>query len=132
MPPKRLRILLVEDDPDDAELVQSLLNEIRGGVELVHAGMLALGIRQLESQEFDLVLLDMSLPDSWGTETLRRVRKRFPKLPVVLMTGAAMGEIAEEAEREGALACLFKQDLDPGKLAQVLSCLEVSGEHRGG
>jgi CheY-like chemotaxis protein len=116
---------LIEDDPDDAELVTSLLEEVGCGENLVHEKLLMLGLRCLESQEFDLVLLDLSLPDSWGIETLRRLRKSFPHLPVVLMTGATMAEIAEEASSEGAAACLFKQDLDANRLAEILSQIDA-------
>ncbi len=124
MPPKKVRILLVEDDPDDAELVVSLLEELSYGTHLAHERLLTLGLRRLELEEFDVVFLDLSLPDSWGMETLRRMRKSFPRLPVVLMTGAAMAEIADEAEREGAAACLFKQDLDADRLAGILTDIE--------
>ena len=126
MPPLHLRILLIEDDPDDAELVLSLFEEMNCDVDLVHERLLTLGLRQIESQEFDLVLLDLSLPDSWGMDTLRRVRKSSRNLPVVLMTGATMSEIADEAEREGALACLFKHNLEASKMAAILSRIDAS------
>ncbi len=121
MPPQKVRILLIEDDPDDAELVVSLLEEIGVARDVVHERLLTLGLRRLESEQFDVVLLDLSLPDSWGMDTLRRLRKPFPGLPIVLMTGARMVEIAEEAEREGAVACLFKQELDVSRLAGILT-----------
>ena len=126
MPPQHVRILLIEDDPDDAELVLSLFEEMDCDVEVVHERLLTLGLRRLESQEFDLALLDLSLPDSWGMDTLRRMRKSFRHLPVVLMTGATMGEIADEAEREGALACLFKHNLEASEMAAILSRIAAS------
>ncbi len=126
MPPQKVRILLIEDDPDDAELVVSLLEEVDVATEVAHDRLLTLGLRRLESEQFDLVLLDLSLPDSWGMDTLRRLRKPFPGLPIVLMTGARMAEIAEEAEREGAAACLFKQELDASRLAGILTMIAGS------
>lgn len=126
IPPQKVRILLIEDDPDDAELVLALLGETDCDLDVVHERLLTLGLRQLQSKEFDVAFLDLSLPDSWGMDTLRRLRKAFPRLPVALMTGATMSEIAEEAQREGALACLFKHDLDASQMADVLSRLENS------
>jgi CheY-like chemotaxis protein len=116
-----VRILLIEDDPDDADLVKSLLEETGVATNVVNERLLTLGLRRLASEEFDLVFLDLSLPDSWGMDTLRRLHKPFPRLPIVLMTGARVAEIAEEAKREGAAACLFKQDLDASRLAEILA-----------
>ncbi len=123
MPPQNVRILLIEDDPDDAEMIVSLLEELGCAQNIIHEQLLTLGLRQVQTQEFDLVLLDLSLPDSWGMDTLRRLRKTSPKLPVVLLTGAMMVEIAEEAKREGAAGCLFKQDIDAHQLANILSTI---------
>ena len=123
MSPQKVRILLIEDDPDDAELVLESVGNSGCPAEVAHERLLTLGLRRIEAEDFDLLLLDLSLPDSWGIETLRRVRKAFPNLPVVLMTGAAMAEIAEEAKREGAVECLFKQELDAGRLAGILSVM---------
>lgn len=120
MSPKN-RILLIEDDPDDAEVVVSLLNELDYAANLVHVRLLTLGLRYLASEQFDLVLLDLSLPDSWGMDTVRRLRNSFPGLPVVVMTGATMVEIEQEALREGAVGCIRKQDLDANRLADVIS-----------
>jgi len=115
------RILLVEDDPDDAEMVVSLLTELDCAADLVHVRLLTLGLRYLASEQFDLVLLDLSLPDSWGMETVRRLRNSLPDLRVVVMTGATMPEIEQEAQREGATDCIRKQDLDANRLAHVIS-----------
>lgn len=126
MPPKSVQVLLIEDDPDDAELLLSLLEESDWELEVAHERLLTLGLRRLQALDFDLLFLDLSLPDSWGLDTLRRVRKALPDLPVVLMTGASMCEIAEEAEREGAVACLFKQDLNAVRLAEILARTVIS------
>ncbi len=126
MPPQKVQILLIEDDPDDAELLLALLGETTCGIDVVHERLLTLGLRQLQSKEFDVVFLDLSLPDSWGMDTLRRLRKAFPRVPVALMTGATMSQIAEDAEREGAIGCLFKHDLDADQMTGVLSRLKIS------
>ena len=115
------RVLLIEDDPDDAEVVVSLLTELDCVADVVHVRLLTLGLRYLGSEQFDLVLLDLSLPDSWGMDTVRRLRNSFPDLPVVVMTGATMAEIEQEARREGAVDCIRKQDLDANRLADVIS-----------
>jgi len=115
-----VRILVVEDDPDDEAVLCSLLEQSKRPVAVVCERLLALALRRLTLEPFSLVFLDMSLPDSWGLETLRRLRTRFPDVPVVLMTGAVLPELAAEASTEGALACIFKHELDGQKLRDIL------------
>ncbi len=121
MLPPEVRILLIEDDPDDAELLLALLEESGALAKVVREGLLALGLRRLREQDFDLAFLDLNLPDSWGMDTLRRLRRAYPELPIVAMTGATAEEIAAEARKEGAAACLFKQDLSASRLVSILS-----------
>lgn len=115
-----VRILVVEDDGDDEALLCSLLEQWGPAVSVVCERLLTLAVRRLVAESFDLVLLDMSLPDSWGLETLRRIRKSSLDIPVVLMTGARLPELVAEAKAEGAAACLFKDDLDIHALRNVL------------
>ncbi|MGI6417180.1 MAG: response regulator [Thermoguttaceae bacterium] len=114
------RILVIEDDPDDEAVLCSLLEQSKRPVTVVCERLLAPALRRLTLESFSLVFLDMSLPDSWGLETLRRFRTRFPDVPVVLMTGAVLPELAAEAIAEGALACIFKHQLDGQKLQEIL------------
>lgn len=116
-----LRILLIEDDPDDEALLRAMLEEGDLAVEVAAERLLTLALRRLAAETFNLVFLDMSLPDSWGAETLRRLRAAFPDLPVVLMTGANVPEIAAQAAQEGAVGCLFKHQLDHRALWDIVS-----------
>ncbi|HAT14458.1 MAG TPA: hybrid sensor histidine kinase/response regulator, partial [Microcoleaceae bacterium UBA11344] len=74
-----IKILLVEDNPADADLLAELL-EVSVGVEweLVSVEFLHSAIAHLSKQRFDVVLLDLSLPDSHGLETLTRLREVAP------------------------------------------------------
>lgn len=121
MLPPHVRILLIEDDPDDAELLVTLLRESGASTTVVREGLLALGLRRLREQDFDLAFLDLNLPDSWGMDTLRRLRRAYPRIPIVAMTGATAAEIAQEVMKEGAAACLFKHDLSASRLVSILS-----------
>ena len=114
------RILVIEDDPDDEAVLCSLLEQSKRPVTVVCERLLAPALRRLTLESFSLVFLDMSLPDSWGLETLRRLRKGCPDMPVVLMTGAVLPELTAEASAEGALACIFKHELDGQKLQEIL------------
>ncbi len=113
MTPRSIRVLLIEDDPDDALLIGEMLAEPgQPAAEVVHEKLLVLGLRRLGRESFDVVLLDMSLPDSWGIQTVRRAKAVAGLVPVILITGAQVAEVADEAREAGAAACLFKNHLD--------------------
>ena len=104
-----IAILLVEDNPGDARLVELLLREKAPGqftfsiAETLQAAMLKAGER-----EFDVALLDLSLPDSHGLETLARLRAFAPMLPIVVLTGTDDDELALQAVQRGAQDYLVK------------------------
>lgn len=98
-------MLLVEDNPGDARLLREALP---GEFHITHVERLEDAIRALSSAETDVVLLDLSLPDSHGLETCRRIRVAAPDVPVLVLTGTNDAEIAVQAVREGAQDWLTK------------------------
>ena len=116
-----LNILLVEDQAAEARLVQEYLgmgDRIRSSVQWAQTLFEALG--QLEEQEFDVVLLDLGLPDSVGIDTFTAVARRYPDLPVVVLTGVVEDSVALEALRGGAQDFLLKGDLSSGLLTRTV------------
>src|SRR6185369_15936304 len=85
----RLKALLIEDNLLDARLIQIMLNEAGGGhFELERRDRLASGLEALEREGIDIVLLDLSLPDSaGGLGTFHQVHARVPHVPIIVMTG---------------------------------------------
>ena len=78
-----VRILVVEDDPDDEAVLRSLLEQSERPISVACERLLTPALQRLAREPFSLVFLDLSLPDSWGLETLRRLRKGSPAVPVV-------------------------------------------------
>jgi PAS domain S-box-containing protein len=115
-----MRILLIEDNPGDARLVQELLKQAgeKSIIEVVE--YLESGVQFLLSQDVDAVLLDMNLPDSRGLETLTKVQSRFPHLPIVVMTSIDDTELAAQAVRLGAQDYLVKGQADGELLRRSL------------
>ncbi len=104
-----MKILAVEDNPADREMLRELLPDRQVPLfRLENAGSLAAADEILRRGETDLVLLDLGLPDSQGIDTLRTVRKQFPALPVVVLTGFEDEETGMLALREGAQDYLVK------------------------
>jgi signal transduction histidine kinase len=109
MNPQPLRILLIEDNPGDARLVRESLRQSKGErAELVHADSLAKGLQQLGGSRFDVLLLDLQLPDSLGLEALEAVHKADQSVPVVVLTGTLDDTHGVEALRQGAQDYLTK------------------------
>ncbi|MEG4440787.1 ATP-binding protein [Microcoleus sp. AT9_B5] len=116
-----IKILLVEDNPADADLLAELL-EVSVGVqwELVSVEFLHEAIAQLCKQPFDVVLLDLSLPDSRGLETLTRLREVAPDTAMVVMTGWDDEAIALESVRLGAQDYIVKSHITTQLLVRTI------------
>jgi len=108
--PARIKALLIEDNPLDARLIQIMLHEAGGGqFELDRAERLASGMEVLGRGEADIVLLDLSLPDSGGgLATFNEVHKFAPKVPIIVLTGLDDERIAVTTVQQGAQDYLVK------------------------
>ncbi len=112
-----MRILLIEDNQADARLIQELLKELsrpeRGiaAPEVVWADCLSAGLENLAEQKIDVVLLDLSLPDSHGLETLYQTQDRAGVTPIVVLTGNDEEMLAIKAVRQGAQDYLIKNEV---------------------
>ncbi|MDD4858759.1 MAG: PAS domain S-box protein [Dehalococcoidales bacterium] len=115
-----MRILVIEDNPGDARLVQETLKEGPGDYTLEIAERLKAGLDLLNSREFDVVMLDLNLPDSHGLETLTSIQKGFPKMPIVLHTSIDDEELAVQATRQCAEDYLVKGQADNKLLRRTL------------
>ncbi len=112
--------MLIEDNPGDARLIQEILKEAPGNFTIKIAEKLGSGLKVLLSEDVDVVLLDLGLPDSRGLETLTRLQARLPHLPVVIMTSIADEAIAVQAVQMGAQDYLTKGQIDSGLLRRAL------------
>lgn len=107
-----IRVLMIEDDEDDALLSSSALAEMNHRrFEVQLAKTLAEGMMRLEQGAVDVVLLDLSLPDSRGLDTLLAVRRQEAEVPVVVLTGLSDEATAIEALQHGAQDYLVKGTL---------------------
>ena len=101
--PCKGEVLLIEDDKSYAELVQTrFLQEKDPTFDYQWVGTLEMGLKFLARNQVDIILLDLSLPDSSGLETLIKLSAQVPKVPVLIMTGLNDETLAVEAVRRGA------------------------------
>ena len=104
-----ITVLLVEDNPGDARLMREAVREAEGShIHLVHVETLSKALSRLDQDRFDVVMLDLSLPDAEGLTTLVRAHAHAPSVPIVVLTGLDDEGLAIRAVREGAQDYLVK------------------------
>jgi len=113
-----MRVLLVEDNEDDALLIRETLSETT--IEIERAERLSTALEHLATGSFDAVLLDLSLPDARGLDTIGRVHSLAPGVPVVVLTGLNDEEVALKAVERGAQDYLIKGHTDGALLTRSL------------
>src|SRR3990167_9181975 len=104
-----MRILLVEDNAGDVRLLQEYLKEAGADrYQITHADRLARGLERLAEAHVDAVLLDLSLPDSKGIDTLVRMREAAKAVPIVVLTGIEDEALGMRLIQAGAQDYLIK------------------------
>ena len=115
-----MRLLLIEDNPADARLVQEYVRDAAPDWKLVWRETLDAGIDEARAGDSDVVLLDLSLPDSHGIETFCHMRREVPHVPIVVLTGLEDERLAASALRQGAQDYLPKNDMTAVLLRRVV------------
>jgi two-component system, cell cycle response regulator len=119
--PRQPAILLVEDSPSDALLVREALRQcLASGGTLVEVARVSSALLKLVEERFDLILLDLTLPDSQGIETLRTVREHAPDIPIVVLTGLADDVLGAQAVQGGAQDYLVKSEINCSLLVRSM------------
>jgi len=115
---KKIRVLLVEDDPGDAYYLEDILSrQSTQFLPIVRVENLGLALERLEGGGFDLILLDLALPDSLGLDTFSKVYSHSPRVPIIVLTGLDDSDIALKAVSEGAQDYVVKGDFS-GRLLE--------------
>ncbi len=119
-----IAVLIVEDNPGDARLIRKLLDRTAlKPLQLTAVDCVSAAVAFLRGPEkVDVVLLDVSLPDTrtGSLDSLLRIKRQAPDLPVILLTGIDDEELAVQAVRQGAQDYLIKQEIDEGLLGRAI------------
>jgi signal transduction histidine kinase len=113
-------VLLIEDNPGDADLIRLRLVEGKTPVAVNCVDRLADGLASLAQQQPSVVLLDLNLPDSHGAETFRKVLEKAPDVPVVILSGQDDEALAIKALHQGVQDYLVKGDITRGELDRAM------------
>lgn len=113
MLPEEISVLLVEDNPGDARLVEIMLGEVGPGrFAITPVDSLGAALELLDERDFGVVLVDLSLPDSSGLETVVKTRDRAAETPIVVLSGRDDEDTALKALQSGAEDYLVKGEGD--------------------
>jgi PAS domain S-box-containing protein len=123
---KVIEVLLIEDNPGDLRLIKEMLSESRMRVfNLENSGTIRIGLDYITKNDFDVILLDLNLPDGQGIETFNKVRAHSPGLPIIVLTSLDDELLAIEAAQNGAQDYLVKGDIDANLLIRgILYAIE--------
>ena len=114
---KPVSILLVEDSPEDVALFKEMLGEAKTvPFELTHCDTLSSSLALLSKGGFEVILLDLSLPDGRGLDTVVRTHSAVPNIPIVVMSGLGDEELAVRALQQGAQDYLVKGQVNSNTL----------------
>ena len=121
-----INVLLIEDDTGDAFLIEELLTEIqqfyksRTSFQVKHVRSMAEGLKIITARDFQVAVMDLSLPDSQNLDSLEKLRSQAPDVPVVVLTSLDDEELAVKAVEKGAQDYILKNELVGNILARSL------------
>ena len=120
---KNIKILLIEDNPGDAYLIKEQLGEFANfSYEFKNAGTLNEALSVLKEQTFDVILLDLGLPDSDGIRTFLKIYNKNPLIPIIILTGLNDETIWSYAVKNGAQDFLVKGQTEGRLLHSTIQC----------
>ena len=115
------KVLLVEDIESEAQLVTKHLRRVSGWRFVIeHCDRLTPGLERARDEHFDVILLDLNLPDGAGLEVCQRMRKAAPQTPIIVLTNQTSVELGAKALREGAQDYLIKREVDGPLLGRAI------------
>jgi len=118
---EQINVLLVEDDPGDAELIRESLRYIRSiTIKVQWSPSLSSALASLASETFDVVVTDLGLPESKGIESFLKLHAQYPNIPVIVLTGLSDQALAVQAVRSGAQDYLVKGEVDRASLLKAI------------
>lgn len=113
-------ILIVEDEKDDFWVAEKEIQKILPSSNVINVQSLRDAQRILSQQDFDMVLLDLNLPDGLGPTSVETIRKIDKKIPIIVLTGLATNFTVDEALKLGANNVVPKDDISDEDFVNIL------------
>ena len=117
-----MNVLYVEDNPLDVRIIREMLaNAGSSRFILTRCESIDKSLKEIKKKIFDVILLDLNLPDSQGYDTFQKIYDKVPNIPIVVLTGINDNSMGEKAVKNGAQDFLVKGEISIHLLARVLS-----------
>ncbi|MCH8157402.1 MAG: response regulator, partial [Nitrospinae bacterium] len=107
----KIKVLLIEDDEDDVQLIKDMLSKSQSDIELEVARNSGEGIEKIKAQSFDCILTDYIVPPISGLEIMEEARKSNNKTPFIILTGFGDGGLGADLIKRGAAGFRTKDTL---------------------
>jgi len=123
MLPNRLNVLLVEDNPGDARLIREILTRdeyFGASYSVLHVLNMEAAAQRCSHDRFDVILLDMNLPDSSGISTIQHLNSLTPQVPIVVLTGMHDEQLAHLSASYGAQDYIIKSECTGPLLKRIM------------
>lgn len=120
MKDNQIDVLLIEDNLADAKLIEYMLKDVGPQYNVANTSTFGEGMKALNEKTYDLLLLDLSLPDSFGMQTVENATKEAPNVPIIILTGRDDEEFALEVVKAGAQDYLIKGQFEGPVLARTI------------
>ena len=118
---KHIKVLLIEDNPGDVNLIKEMLSRTKGVIfDFEFTERLFYGLKRIERGGIDIILLDLSLPDGQGFYTFSEVQTHASTIPIIVLSGLDDEELAVKAVQEGAQDYLVKGHVDSNLLLRAI------------
>ncbi len=119
-PDKVYDILIVEDDPTDLLIISNRINQLVPKCNIQSATSVKLAYKILKAGSFDLIILDLNLPDSYGPTTVEEIRRVDKRTSIIVTTSMGTSLTMSEALRRGANSALLKSQLNDCSFNNIL------------
>lgn len=126
-----IRLLLVEDNPIDRRIFSEYLKSVADlEIEYDYAETLSATFKKLSAKKYDIVVLDLGLPDSQGIDTFYELHKHSSDMPVIIMSGLGTEELTKKALANGAHDYLIKGEIDAAQLVKSIRFAILRQQYR--
>jgi len=123
---KKPNILVVDDEKDLCDIFYKLLTSAGYNVDSAYTGTES--IKKAEKRPYQVIFMDVKLPDINGLEAFQKIKKIRPESTTVMMTGYAVEDIVKQAIKDGAYCCIYK----PFNISEILDVIEKIGRSENG
>jgi len=122
-----MKCLIIEDSKLDAEIMLNHIKKNRPYAKLTVCNRFIDGAKALHNDAYDVIFLDLNLPDNWGISSVRDIKKYAHLAPIIVTTGFTSKTTIEEAKNAGAALVFKKRDITSETIAGLMGSQEMVG-----